>query len=260
MARTLSQIDEGYALFVSAFQPEELEREKRFHLNVQGEELGGKFTQYRLFLVRDVNSGLIVAAFAGNVMDMGEGESVFLVAYAVTRPQYQGLGLLRELFVSSLMQAEMDAKARGEKLILVLGECTECSIDNWSSLGLRQLWLSEDGQRYSESRFTQPALFFDLGTGQPGEGAGVVTEHLMLRPFDCLVTKWLVFRAVQALFMWCARRTPDDFHNEYAYETYRRHFDELLSEFFESLFLPPTLCLFTAQERIQAQRRGAVFR
>ncbi len=260
-ARKVEQIKQGYDILCENLSAAEVEPFDRLTRNVQGVRLCDRPTCYRLFLAIN-EEGLVVAAYAGNIMDLDHRHAVFIGTYAATRQCHQRRGLITELFTSGLMQAVIDAHELNEELVLIIGDCTEASERTWNKVGRKCLYrYTADGVK--EVEFLQPAIKFDLQTGFPAEGLEPVKEHLMVRSLGPDITKELIVRAVDAYYRWCGKRPPSDFETSgadpEAYFRYRAHFDGLLTQFEEGLCAGGDLVLFSAAEREAAIREGVVF-
>jgi hypothetical protein len=218
----------------------------------------GRPTGYRLFLLRN-EENMAVAAYAGSLMDMRDGRAVFIGTYAATRACHQRLGLMRELFISGLMQAAADAHELEEDLALVIGDCTKESEPTWNAVGRKRLCCHNGRGGFKEVALLQPAIRFDLHTGQPACGMEVVKEHLMVRSFGDDITKPTICAAVDGYYRWCGKRPLEDFDTLEAYNTYRAHFDGLLALFRADIEEGGELALFSAAERAELEAKGIVF-
>jgi len=63
---------------------------------------------------------------------------------------------------------------------MIAGECTWSSERAWNSVGRRRVYVQTGPNEYSELRYVQPALNFDVKTGLPTEDAGEASEHIMV--------------------------------------------------------------------------------
>jgi len=256
LARTSEQVAQAHELLCDNLCVTEVEPLERFQRNCGRIALDGRETGYRLFLAYN-EAGLMVAAYAGSLMDMPDNQAVFIGTYAATRKCHQKLGLMREMFVSGLMQAAMDAHMAGETLSLVIGDCTEASEHTWNSVGRKLLCLRDSQGNHWEVEFLQPAIKFDLSTGQPAPGMMPVKEYLMARPFGGVITLKAIYEAVGAYYRWCGKRPPEDFDDPEAYKRYRAHFDGLHRSFGEQILgSDAELAFVSAAQRAALKQEG----
>lgn len=256
-AQTDDEIAQGYELLFNKLSAGEVEPLDRLTRNVRGVRLCDRPTCYRLFLAIN-EGGLVVAAYAGSLMDLDHRSSVFIGTYAATRDCHTRRGLMYELFVSGLMQAVIDAHELDEELVLIIGDCTQASEGMWNAVGRKRLCMYTNAG-IQEVEFLQPAIKFDVNTGLPAPGLKPVKEHLMVRSLGPDITKELIVKAVDAYYRWCGKRPPEDFPNDEAFQLYRAHFDGLLQQFIEGLYAGGELVLYSAAERIAAMQDGVVF-
>src|SRR5713101_5148131 len=66
------------------------------------------------------------------------------------RIESQRQGIVRELYISSMMQAAADAHSQGKKLSMIAGECTWSSERAWNSVGRRRVYVETGPNEYSE--------------------------------------------------------------------------------------------------------------
>ena len=260
LAREPGHIDLAHKLFEGHLSFAEVESLERLHHNTRGVFLNGRLSKYQLYLARNIRNRDMVAAYAGNLMDLGNGAAVFIGTYAATCESHQRLGLMREMFTCALMQAAIDADRQGEELRLVIGDCTDEAEKLWNKTGRKRPYIQTSPNRFREIPFKEPSTHFDRTTGEPAKGAGAVLEHLMVRGFGCEITRELIDAAVTASFRWSGKRTLADFDlNEVAFRRYLAHFDNLLRTFRRGLYQPGELCLFSADERAAARQTGCIF-
>lgn len=256
-AQSDDEIAQGYELLCENLSKAEVEPLNRLTRNVRGVRLCDRPTCYRLFLAIN-EDGLVVAVYAGSLMDLDHRHAVFIGTYAATRHCHARRGLMRELFISGLMQAVMDADELGEELALIIGDCTQSSEHMWNAVGRKRLCM-QTSVGVKEVDFLQPAIRFNLDTGLPADGLEPVKEHLMVRSLGPEITKRLIIQAVGAYYRWCGKRPPQDFASLGAYHQYRAHFDGLLMQFKEALCAGGELVLYSAAEREVAMQEGVVF-
>jgi hypothetical protein len=255
------EIEAAHQLFCQHLAANEVEPLSRFRKNLEGVDLSGKRTRYRLFVAVESGTNEIVAAHAGFLISMGKGQAVFVGTYAATRHSHRQFGLMRELFTCSLMQAAIDAHVREEELKLVVGDCTRGSETVWNATGRKRIYVPTKAWTYREVAFMQSSLDFHRDTGLPTAETGAVVEHLMARTFGCSLTKTMLLDAVRAIYRWSSERTQADFDSCAAYEVYRQHFESLLAEFSKSLHSGAgDLALFSAAERAEKEgTEGCIF-
>lgn len=258
-------IKEVQALMEETFGEKEVDP-----LDVLREAVGGTspdgtndLTRYRIYVARD-EAGVIQSLYAGGLVEMHDseskpnGEMMFMGSYGVTRPESQRKGIIRELYVSSMMQAAADTHAMGKKLSLVAGECTASSEQTWNAMRRNRLYLKR-GDEYLEPPYLQPALDFDPKTGLPAEGAGEAAEHLQMQFVDVQPSKSAVTSAVDAMYRWCNLLPRDEFETPEAYATHREYVGKIQKEFNDFISQEGELVLLSAQEREELRSQGLVF-
>lgn len=235
-----TEVRECHAVFSSVLKATELEDQDTFVRNtVHGVMVGDKRCRYKVFCIRDDETGAVIAAHAGVLVGLDtEGTAVFIGTYAATNPIFGNGGLMRQLLASSLMQAAYDAHARDETLVSIIGDCTSSSERTWNQTGRSRIYIPDgvDPKIYQEVQFQQASLRFDVN-GLPTGDAGVVSEHLMARVFvGTGLSREMISDAVKATYAWCEGQwDPNYFSNTAAYKVFLGHFHGLMSRFNEQL-------------------------
>lgn len=262
LATDVSRVNDCYDLFARHLLPTEIERKGRFKENALLDMSGKPYVPYRVFYVRG-RGGEIVAAYATNTVRMrGNRGAVFLGAYAATSRQYQGVGFMRELYASALMQSVRDACSLGTTLQLALGECTEAGRRTWARLGRKEPYIRRPDGTHVAVYVVQPPLSFNLATGLPSTGATTVNERMMVDGFGSKVTKDLLIGGFGGLCDWTGRRESDEFAGDNpsaSYAVYRSCFSGLERDFATRLN-GGTLVLLSIDERAALEFMGVTFR
>jgi len=218
-------------------------------------------SKYRIFLARD-EQGNIASLYSGGVVEFTPhserpDEAIFFGAYGITSMSARRKGLVRELYASSLMQAEVDAKANGKKLTMVVGESSDESEPAWNAFGRKRVYVQTGPDTYTEIPYVQPPLDFDPDTGLPTEGNIDVPLHLMLQFFDGTADKKRISLAVDAIYRWCNMPPEDEFSTQEALQAQRAYIANLQKQFDDFLFGNGELKLFSANERDEMRKSGA---
>jgi hypothetical protein len=258
-----NKIEEIQELIEQTFGKDEVDPIEVLRAGIDGKLVDGSkdIARYRLFIARDP-SGKIQSLYAGGLIEMVDGqglahdEAMFMGAYAVTRQESQRRGLVRELYISSMMQAAADAYAENQHLSLIAAETTSGSERVWNAMHRRRVYLETAPNQYSELTYIQPALEFDPETGLPAEGAGEVAEHLMVHFLDGKTDKDRLLAAVDGIYRWCNTYPRTFFRNEKAYEKHRQYLHEIWNECRDFVFGAGRLQLLSAIERERFVKQG----
>ncbi|MEK7648886.1 MAG: hypothetical protein AAB400_03130 [Patescibacteria group bacterium] len=258
---TLSEVQD---LFIRTFGEEEVDPEEILRQAVSGVEFGvPSQVKYKVFAVRDPE-GKVVCTVAGGNLDLKDehgnptGETMLMIAYAVTDKEVKQSGLAREAYISALMDCAAEAEKLGKKFALAAGECTYTSEKFWNKLGWKRAYIeSGDKQKYTELKYVQPALDFVKKTGLPKKGAGEVPEHLMVRPMDGRTpSKDKVMSAVEAFYQWCNRWGREAFSSTKAYQANQSYVDDIAGTFKEGLDRGGQLIFLDQTNREKARVKG----
>jgi len=223
--------------------------------------------KYKVFAVRDPEGKVVSTVCGGNLdlrdtSDKPTGETMFMVAYAVTDKNVKQGGLAREAYISALMDSVSEAEKNGKKFTMAAGECTYTSEKFWNKLGWKRVYLQTgDAQTYTEARYVQSALDFDEKTGKPTEDAGEAPEHLMVRCFDRQTpSKEKIQSAIRAFYRWCNRWPREAFDNTKAYKRNQAYVDDLEANFKKDLDQAGQIILLDGTSREKAKKKGVSIR
>lgn len=261
----LATMAEIQKLSEETFGEDEVDPINVLQAGVKGQLLDGSpdIARYRLFVARD-ESGKIQSVYAGGLIEMvtdqeqPNGESVFMGAYGITRPESQRQGIVRELYISSIMQAAADAYTQGKKLVMIAGECTWSSEPAWNAVGLHRVYVKSGENEYTELSYVQPALEFDAKTGLPDEDSGEVPEHLMVEFLEGEPSKERTLAAVASMYRWCNLYPRNFFNSEEAYAAHQKYIASIQKEFSDFLFANGPLHLLSSKERAELKEKGLV--
>ena len=255
-------VQEIQKLMEETFGKEEVEPIEVLRAGIDGRLFDGSkdIARYRLYVARD-EAGRIQSVYAGGLVGMADpapaGEAMFMGAYGITRPESQRQGIVRELYISSMMQAAADAHSQGKKLSMIAGECTWSSERAWNSVGRRRVYVETGPNEYSELRYVQPALNFDVKTGLPTEDAGEASEHIMVDFLEGEPDKGRISAAVESMNSWCNTWPRNAFENQAAYDVHLQYVADLRKEFNTFIFTNGPLRLLSADQREQLRAQGA---
>jgi hypothetical protein len=230
------------ALLQSEFGDVEVDSEEILRKAVEGKTPWGTEdgTKYRIHVLKDRESR-VISLVAGGLLDILNDENeptckmVFMVAYAVSVPKVRRAGFAREAYVSAMIDAVRTAEARGKTLSFVAAECSSISERFWNALGCRRVYAADPHggtHSYTELRYVQPALDFDIATGEVADGAGPVAEHFMIDNFGPMPpSKKEIMQTVKAFYRWCNKWPRRAFLSDEAYQrhlAHTLHFEEAL--------------------------------
>lgn len=118
-------------------------------------------------------------------------------------------------------------------LFCAIGECTDRSIKFWDSLGWKRVFVKLNQEiGYKELPYVQPALDFDLRTGEIMSGASQVAQHLMIDSFGNKITKEdlkLIYEKV----LTSSSFPKEAFSNEEAYQKHLSYINGFRDKFIE---------------------------
>jgi hypothetical protein len=256
-------IQEIQKLSEEAFGEEEVDPVEILKMGIQGKEPDGTqdISRYRLYVARD-ESGKIQSVYAGGLVEMRtknkepNGEMTFMSAYGITRPESQRHGLMRELYVSSMMQAATDALAQDKKFNMVAAEATGTSEKSWNAVGHRRVYVETGPNEYTELKYVQPALDFDFNTGLPTEDAGEFPEHLMVQFVEGEPDKDRIKAAVDGMYRWNNLYDQDAFTSAEAFNQHKHYIAEIQKKFNDQLSTSSPLHLLSAEEREVLKNKG----
>ncbi len=256
-------IAEIQALSEGVFGREEVDSMEVLKAAIKGELPDGSrdLTRYRLYVARD-ESGKLQSVYAGGTMEMQNdrheptNESMFMGAYGVTRPESQRKGLVRELYISSMMQAAMDSHTEKRRLVMIAGECTWSSERAWNAVGRRRVYVETGRGEYTELPYIQPALEFDPDTGLPLEESGEAPEHLMVQFLEGNPNKEKIIAAIDSIYRWCNVWPRSTFTSDHAYATHVRYLEDFQKRYTDFFSKNGALHLLSPEERKALKAKG----
>jgi hypothetical protein len=258
--KTIQEVQE---LMEDTFGEEEVDPIIVLKMGMDGKLLDGSkdVARYRVYIARD-EAGKIQSIYTGGTVGMDipsiESEAMFMGSYGITRPEAQRQGIVRELYISSMMQAAADAHVEGKKLSVIAGECTWSSEKAWNAVGRLRVYVETAPNEYSELRYVQPALDFDPKTGLPTEGAGEAPEHIMMDFLGSEPDKERISAAVESMYKWCNAWPRGEFESEAAYDAHVQYVADIRKEFNSFLNANGPLRLLTPVEREELRANGVV--
>lgn len=264
-------LDKVQKLFEDIFGKEEVDPVDVLKNAVDGNTAFGTKDEvkYKIYVVKD-SKGEVVSTLAGGLLDLQDnqgnstGETVFMLAYAVTKKNLQRKGFAREAYISALIGARKEAEERNRKFSFTAGECVHTSEDFWNAVGLKRGYLADTQKQsgFKELKYIQPALDFDPKTGEVAKDAGTAPEHLMV---DSLggdqATKTQVGRMVKAFYRWNNTWPLEAFEGERkeeALQTHLSHTKGILDQFTQELDEGGQLTFMSKEERLALIERGTV--
>lgn len=216
---------------------------------------------YRIFTLKNEN-GEIVSLMAGGLLNLrdenGEetGEAVYMVGYAITRPDMYRKGLGGEVYCSALLDATLQAENTHKRLRFAVGECVHSSEKFWNSVSWRRAYIKNQGG-LAEVKYIQPPLDFE-DDGSIAEGAGSVAEHLMVDDFNnATLTGSDIIKTVQAIYRWCNEWKLDDFDGDAtAHKKHLKHSQKEITKLRKTITQGSEVVLLSQLERTQQMQQG----
>jgi len=184
-----------------------------------------------------------------------------MIGYAVTAKNARQCGIAREAYISAIMQVATESEQEGKELLLAGGEATYTSEEFWNSVGWKRVYAERDDapRLYEEIRYVQPALDYDLATGDVAEGANSKPEHLMLDIFEAPAPdRECLLATVRAFYDWCNCWPREAFETETAYEKHAAHVHYIWNAFKSEVLGTNTLAVLDKKMRAEMQAEGIV--
>lgn len=159
-------------------------------------------------------------------------KNIFYGLYIAVDKDYRYLGLAKELYISSLLDAVWLSTEEQKEICAILAECTPDSEKLMNSVGLKRIFF-EKGNTITELPYYQPALEFDLKTGV--NLSCEVAEHLMLLNLSRGPTNMVILcDIIHSLFNHYEKNyVENDFENLFAYQKYCAYFQNLRRNIFQ---------------------------
>jgi hypothetical protein len=251
-------INQVYDLFSSFFIKGELVSKAAIVRNLYG--LSKRFTErpkYRLFCVKNSAGNVIGARIIEQIPFMNsKTENVLYAVYIALDKKYQGsTGIAKQLYISSLIDAVIEAEKDQKKLRLIVAECSDATENLQNSVGLKRVYFKR-GIILKELNFKQPYMKFNIMNGNPIEEEGDENkEHFMIGIFeDKEITKEDLFSGIISLFnQYESNRSRLDFHDDQAFLNYKNYFLNLKEDIKREIFEDKELVLFSKKERLLYQ-------
>lgn len=253
-------IDKVYDLFSKFFFSGELVGKNIIVRNMHG--LSKHFTkrpQYRLFAVKNsINESEVIGArimeqiprFNKNLLDTGK--NILYAIYIAVDKKYQGCtGIAKQLYISSLIDAVIEAEKIGRVLDSIVAECYDATENLQNSVGLKRVYF-KNGIYLTELNYRQPHLSFNTITGNPTEPIGKESkEHFMMGLFSKRsINKKDLEDGVRSLVrQYRSNKIRIDFKSDDAFNKYQKYFSEIESSIIEQIHRSGKLITLSRKER-----------
>lgn len=258
-------ISQAHKLFRGTFGEKEVDLEDVLRNNIEGKTPFGTKAEvkYMVYVAKDKNGKVVSVLTAGHLdlLDKNRqrsGDTVLIIGYVVTDKNVRLSGFASQLYVSALIDASIEAERQGKRLILAAGEAKYTSEKFWNSVGWKRVYAQVGGNKkeYKEAEYIQPALAFNIETGDPAESAGETPEHLMIDGFGRFdLTKEKIMRVVQAMYRWNNIWPIEAFKgNTVPYFKHRQHAQKLENKFDKFLMDYGRLIFLDYRSREKARR------
>jgi len=258
-------IDQAYSLLRKFFIHGELIAKSALVRKMNG--LTKYFTkrpQYRLFTIKTENGGRVIGArileqiprLDRNLLDTGK--NILYAIYIVVDKNYQGqTGLAKQLYISSLIDAVIEAEKMGREIDAIVAECSDATETLQNSVGLKRVYF-KNGIHLTELNFRQPHLFFNPVTGIPTKPVGKENkEHFMMSLFDKRdITKKDLEDGVRSLLrQYRSNKIRIDFSSDDAFAEYEKYFNQMEGEIIGQIQKSGKLVTLSKKERLLYQLR-----
>lgn len=257
-------VDQAYALLTDFFVRGELVSKGALVRKMHG--LTKHFeprAQYRLFIVKNKNGKIVGVRIIEQIPHLDKtfqntGKNILYAIYIAVDKKYQGgTGIAKQLYISSLIDAVIEAEKNGKDFDAIVAECSDATENLQNSVGLKRVYF-KGKKKLTELDFRQPHLHFNPMTGKPTLPEGEENkEHLMMTLFDKrVVTKIDLEDCVRSLLrQYRSNKIRIDFQSDKAFEQYNNYFDNLENEISAQIHESGKLVLLSKQERLLYQLR-----
>jgi hypothetical protein len=248
-------IDKTYDLLSKFFVKGELVTKAAIVRNLYG--LSKKFKprpKYRLFCVKNSANDIIGARIMEQIPFLdSKTENVLYAVYIALDKRYQGsTGVAKQLYISSLIDAVIEAEKNQKKLRLIVAECSDATENLQNSVGLKRVYFKKE-KVLRELNFKQPYMKFDTMTGKPiQKDEGENKEHFMIGIFEKKeISKDDLYNGIVSLFnQYESNKIDLDFCNFKSYSNYKNYFQSLKGDITKEIFDNGELVLMSKKERL----------
>lgn len=130
--------------------------------------------------IKGVQMGAVVET-VNDKREVSEKSGVLLDCYSVVSPEMRNQGIWKELFRNQEKSATKDAERRGLGIKGFMAEAHNDLEPILNQEGVKRAYIKTKDGSFRELPYEQPPLDWNPKTGKPGEDAGIVPEHLMLK-------------------------------------------------------------------------------
>lgn len=212
--------------------------------------------EYRCFYIKN-NEGKIIGIRVSEQFNL-EGtdgkptnENIFYAMYIALDKEYRNTGIIRELYVSSLIDANLEAEKRNKKLNFMIAECSPRTEGLQNLFGLKRIYFKKDGV-LTEFKYHQPPMKFNIETGE--KDSGEPAEHLMVQKVsEGEFSKEELFLVIKSLYKQYQNGWPREaFETKEAFKKHEEYYEEVYENIKKQINESGELVLMSIDERKQA--------
>jgi len=262
------EVEKVHDIMEKTFSSEETEPINTLREAIKGDvPIGEKEPVYYKIHVLKNEKGDVVSCFIGGLLNLKDQEgrdldqTVFMVAYAVTEKGLRQKSFARELYVSALIDADKESKARGKTLKAFAGETTGTSEKYWNKVGLKRAYIKLGKDNLEEVKYVQPPTERNPKTGKPAKGAGIAPEHFSVAMMDGRqeIDGREVLEIVDAFNRWCYKWKRSEFDNNDAFILANKQVDAMEEKLKKQFSRGESkLILLDREGRLNVQKSGTI--
>ncbi|MBP6865947.1 MAG: hypothetical protein KBC12_00155 [Candidatus Pacebacteria bacterium] len=260
-SRDDSELGTLLALMDKHFKEDTLNSKEAFIQKMEGKtQFGKERPQYRCFHVKN-NEGKMIGLRVSEQFPLFDAkgtetnENIFYAMYIAIDEEYRSVGLAREMYISSLIDAIEQSEKRRQKLNYIVGECSPRTEELQNAVGLKRVYLKSEGV-LKELPYYQPPMKFDGQTGAPLSQEAA--EHIMLFKMDGKLTKEELFLAIKSLYIQYQNNYPREaFASDEAFEKHQEYFEKVYRELSDEIQNGEEMILLSKQEREDLIKKGS---
>lgn len=254
-------VDRMLDLIESTFTQDQISNRDIFKKKIDGKTpLGEDRPKYKCFYVEN-ETGKIVATRIAEQIPLKDlsgsitNKNIFYGIYIVVKPQYKGTGIARELYVSALIDALIDAYRENKSIDLIIAECTQYSENLMNAVGLKRIYFNNN-TGLTEFQYKQPAIEFDVGTGE--KISGEPAAHLMVCQLgEEALTKEKTKQVIISLYDQFRQTWPNEiFESKKAIQNHNEYHLSLRKMVIEEIDKNGELMLLDMKERKALETKG----
>ncbi|MDO8559138.1 MAG: hypothetical protein Q7R84_02295 [bacterium] len=191
--------------------------------------------------------------------NISKKSGVSLGFYTVVPPEMRKKGIFKNLFKAYEKAAGKDAEERGLRINGSMGEAHDEVEPVFNNQGMKRAYVKASGV-FFELPYQCPPVDWNTETGKPEEGAGTMSEHLMLKLTSGKnkVSGKQIMEMVRGMYNYNNYREEEYFKSEKAYKDHTK-FVKRIEQNLTDFVAGKTVYLLDAKEREAMKKKGVQF-